>query len=138
MVNKVTLIGNVGQDPEVRVFEKGSVARFSLATTSTWKDKNGDRQKETEWHSCEVWGNLVKVVESYVKKGSRLYVEGSIKTDTYKDTEGNERKATKIKVLNMTMMGDGGNASTPKTNDPVKTDTGVDFEADGDPNDLPF
>lgn len=104
-VNKVILVGNVGQDPEVKTFEGGEVARITLATSETWKDKQGQKQEKTEWHELELWGGLAKVAGDYVKKGDKLYIEGSIKTDKWTDKEGNERKTTKIRVNKMTMLG---------------------------------
>jgi single-strand DNA-binding protein len=104
MVNKVILIGNLGDDPETKTIGETQVSKFSLATTDTWKDRNGEKQSKTEWHNCEVWGKLSGVVEKYVKKGNKLYIEGSIKYETY-EKEGEKRRATKIKVLNLTMLG---------------------------------
>ena len=118
MVNKVILIGNVGQEPETKEVGQTQVSKISLATTETWKDKSGEKKSRTEWHSLEVWGNLCKVVESYVKKGDRLYIEGSIKYDSY-EKDGITKYSTKIKVVNLTMLG-GKSSTTPQTETPVK------------------
>lgn len=99
MYNKAILIGNVGRDPEVRTTTSGAkVASFSLATTETWRDKSsGERKERTEWHNVVVWSEgLVKVAELYLKKGSRVFVEGKIATRAYTDKDGAERKVTEI------------------------------------------
>jgi len=101
MLNKVTLIGNVGQDPEIRSLQDGKeVATFSLATSDRWKDKTtGEKKEKTEWHRivCFQQG-LVKVIKDYVEKGSRLYVEGSLVTRKWTDKDGVERYTTEINV----------------------------------------
>lgn len=115
-VNKVILIGNLGKDPEVRYLENGSVvANLALATTETYKDRNGNRVDNTEWHDLEMWDGLAKIAEQYLKKGSSIYVEGKLKSDTWQDDQGNNRKKIRIRVLNMTMLGGApsGGSSTP-------------------------
>ena len=98
MLNQVQLIGNVGKGPEVRVTQGGErVANFSLATTEKWKDRNsGERKEATEWHRIVVWGNLAEIVESYVIKGSKVYVCGKIKTRKWTDQSGVEKYSTEI------------------------------------------
>lgn len=98
-VNKVILIGNVGSDPEVRQFQNGGqVASFSLATSETWKDKgSGERREKTEWHRISVFSEgLVRVVQSYVKKGSKLYIEGQLETRKWQDRDGNDKYTTEV------------------------------------------
>ena len=98
-VNKVILVGNVGQDPEVRQFQNGGqVCSFSLATSETWKDKNtGERREKTEWHRISVFSEgLIRVVQSYVKKGSKLYIEGQLETRKWQDRDGNDRYTTEV------------------------------------------
>ena len=98
-VNKVMLVGNVGKDPDIRSMQNGEkVASFSLATSETWRDKaSGERKSRTEWHNVVVFNeNIVRVVEAYVRKGSRLYVEGAIQTRKFTDKNGVERYATEI------------------------------------------
>ena len=98
-VNKVILIGNLGKDPEIRSFQTGGrVAKFSLATSENWKDKNtGERKEKTEWHNVVVYNErLVDVVERFVKKGSKLYIEGALETRKYTDKDGNERYTTEV------------------------------------------
>ncbi|ALI99277.1 single-stranded DNA-binding protein [Rufibacter tibetensis] len=105
-INKVILIGNLGKDPEVRHLEGGvAVARFPLATSETFKDKNGERQERTEWHNIVVWRGLAEVAEKYVKKGQSVYIEGRIRTNSYQDKEGVQRYSTEIVADNMTMLG---------------------------------
>jgi single-strand DNA-binding protein len=98
-VNKVILVGNLGKDPEIRTLQNGGrVANFSLATSESWKDKaTGERKERTEWHRVVVFNdNLVGVIERFVKKGSKLYVEGQIETRKYTDNQGQERYTTEI------------------------------------------
>lgn len=98
-VNKVILIGNLGRDPEIRSFQNGGrVASFSLATSDTWKDKaTGERKERTEWHRVSVLNDkLVEVVERYVKKGSKLYIEGQLETRKYTDKDGQEKYTTEV------------------------------------------
>lgn len=98
-VNKVTLIGNVGQDPKINTFPSGGkVASFSIATSESWKDKaTGERKTRTEWHNVNVTNeSLIKVVESYVKKGSKLYVEGQLETRKFTTTAGVEKTTTEV------------------------------------------
>lgn len=105
-VNKVILVGNLGKDPEVKHLESGSVvANLTLATTEAYKDKNGQRVENTEWHDLELWDGQAKVAEQYLKKGSQIYVEGKIKSDTWQDDQGNNRKKIRIRVLSFTMLG---------------------------------
>jgi single-strand DNA-binding protein len=99
-VNKVILIGNVGKDPEIRTLNSGErVANLSLATSETWRDKtSGERKEKTEWHRVTIFNdNIVKVVENYVKKGSTLYIEGSLQTRKY-EQNGVEKYATEIHI----------------------------------------
>ena len=110
-VNKVILVGNVGQDPEVRQFQNGGqVCSFSLATSENWKDKNtGERREKTEWHRISVFNEgLVRVIQSYVKKGSKLYIEGQLETRKWQDRDGNDRYTTEVVLRgyggNLTML----------------------------------
>ena len=106
-VNKVILLGNLGADPEVRAMQSGSkVASFSIATSKRWKDKSTQEQKEkTSWHKVVVFGDgLVDIVEKYVKKGSKIYVEGELQTRKWQDQEGKDRYTTEV-----VLQGFGGN-----------------------------
>lgn len=105
-VNKVILIGNLGKDPEVRyVNESTPVANFTLATTESYKDKNGNRQDVTEWHNIVVWRGLAEIAEKYLKKGKQIYVEGRIRTRSYDDKEGIKRYVTEIVADTLNMLG---------------------------------
>lgn len=105
-VNKVILIGNVGRDPEVRYLDKDvAVANFPLATSESYTAKNGEKVTTTEWHNIVIWRGLAKVVEQYVKKGDRLYLEGRIRARQWDDKEGNKRYTTEIYADNMEMLG---------------------------------
>ena len=99
-VNKAIILGNVGNDPEIKTFDNGNkVANFSIATSEKWKNKEGEQQEQTEWHSVAVFGKLADIVEKYVKKGQQLYIEGKIKTRSWDDSDGNKKYMTEI-VLN--------------------------------------
>jgi single-strand DNA-binding protein len=106
-VNKVILVGNVGKDPETRYMPNGTaVTNITLATSETWKDKNTGEQKElTEWHRITFYRKLAEVVAEYVKKGSKLYVEGSLRTRSW-EQDGVKRYATEIIAAEMQMLGD--------------------------------
>lgn len=99
-INKVILVGNIGQDPEVRYLPNGgAVANVSLATSESWMDKNsGQRQEKTEWHRIVFFGKLADVVSQYVKKGSKLYVEGKLQTRKWQDQNGNDKYTTEVVV----------------------------------------
>src|SRR5690606_19268992 len=103
-VNKVILVGNLGQDPEVKHLEGDKVvANLRLATTEAYKDKGGNRVENTEWHDLELWDGLARIAEQYLRKGSQIYVDGRIKSDTWQDEQGNNRKKIRIRVNNLTM-----------------------------------
>ena len=105
-VNKVILVGNLGKDPEVRYLENGkAVANVSLATTERYKDREGNQVENTEWHDLEMWDGLAKIAEQYLQKGKSIYVEGKIKTDSWTDEQGVKKYRTRIRVQNMTMLG---------------------------------
>jgi single-strand DNA-binding protein len=115
-LNKVMLIGNLGADPEVRSTNNGTrVATLSLATSRQWTTQGGEKQEKTEWHRCVVWNTrqsgLADVVEKYLKKGDRVYVEGRIEYRTWQDREGQTRYTTEVNVRDLVMLsgrGDGG------------------------------
>jgi single-strand DNA-binding protein len=100
-----------------------------LATSEKYKDKNGDRQEKTEWHNIVIYGNLVDIVEKYVNKGDKLYIEGSITTRKWQDKEGNDRYNTEVKAFNMTMLG----GTEKKSAQPAGVAAGEDEDSD-----LPF
>jgi len=106
-VNKVILVGNAGKDPETRYTPSGTaVTNISIATTEEWKDKNtGEKQSKSEWHNIVFFGRLAEIVAEYVKKGSQIYVEGSLTTEKWTDKSGNDRYTTKIKANEMQLLG---------------------------------
>lgn len=113
MINKATLLGHVGRDPEIRNMSNGdAVATVSLATTEKWKDKNGERQEKTEWHRLVFFGKLAEIVEKYVRKGSLIYVEGKLTTRKW-EKDGVERYTTEINCNEMKLLNkvDGDNDS---------------------------
>lgn len=121
-VNKVILLGNLGADPEVKYLEGDkAVANISLATTESYMDKSGNRVDQTEWHDLEMWDGQAKTAEKYLKKGMQIYIEGKIKSDKWVDDQGQNRKKTKIRVLNFTMLGgkpEGGSAPSQPSSAP--------------------
>jgi len=158
-VNKVILVGNLGKDPEIRTTQDGKeIGSFNIATSESWKDKNsGDRKEKTEWHRVVVFNpGLMTVVKQYLKKGSKIYIEGSLQTRKWQDQSGQEKYTTEV-VLNpftstLTMLdskggsagesygkndnnsygsGDSGSFSSPSTNN-------NDFSASGLDDEIPF
>jgi single-strand DNA-binding protein len=105
-VNKVTLVGNLGKDPELRYTGSGTaVCNFTLATNESYKDANGETVDKTEWHNLVVWSRLAEICNEYLKKGSQAYFEGSLQTRSYEDKDGNTKYITEIKVKEMMMLG---------------------------------
>jgi len=111
-VNKVILVGRLGRDPETRYTGGGqAVANFSVATDETYKDRNGERQKRTEWHKIVVWGKQAEIAQQYLKKGSLVFIEGRIQSREWQDKEGQKRTSFEIVANNFRMLGgrgDGG------------------------------
>src|SRR5215471_17249947 len=113
-VNKVILVGNLGRDPETRYTTSGdAVTNIRLATTDTWKDKNGEKQEKTEWHTVVFFGRQAEIAGEYLKKGKQVYVEGRLQTRKWQDKEGQDRYSTEIVAERMQMLGsrEGGSAS---------------------------
>jgi len=105
-VNKVILIGNLGKDPDVRHLEGNTtVASFPLATSESYKDKNGTKVEQTEWHNIVVWRGLADVAEKYLKKGATIYVEGKLRTRSWTSKEGEKRYTTEVIADTFTMLG---------------------------------
>ncbi|HEX4857743.1 MAG TPA: single-stranded DNA-binding protein [Usitatibacteraceae bacterium] len=105
-VNKVILIGNLGRDPETRYMpDGGAITNISVATTSQWKDKNGEKQEATEWHRVAFFGRLAEIAGEYLKKGSQVYVEGRIRTRKWQDKDGQDKYTTEIVGEEMKMLG---------------------------------
>lgn len=124
MINKVTLIGNLGKDPEVRHFENGgSVARITVATNESYRDKDGNWQTQTEWHNVVAWRVLADRAEKDLKKGSLVYIEGKLKSRSYKDNAGVDKYVTEVEALTIKSLekrerSEGGYNSVPLPNSP--------------------
>ena len=108
-INKVILIGNLGNDPEMRHTPNGAgVCEFRLATNEAWTDKQGQRQERTEWHRVVVWGKKAEVCSKYLSKGRQVYVEGRLRTRTWDDKDGNKRYTTEVVANDVQFLGGGG------------------------------
>lgn len=106
-LNKVILIGRLGKEPETRYMTNGeAVTNVSLATSETWKDKNGEKQEKTEWHNLTFYKKLAEIAGQYLKKGSLIYVEGKLQTRKWQDKEGNDRYTTEIICNELKMLGE--------------------------------
>jgi single-strand DNA-binding protein len=115
-VNKVILIGNLGKDPEVRYLDNGvAVANMSIATTENYKNKEGDRVSQTEWHDVVLWRGLAEIAEKYLKKGSSVYIEGKIRTNKWVDKDENTRYKTEILADKLNMLGRSSNSEDNNT-----------------------
>ncbi len=112
MVNKVILVGNLGRDPEVRNTPSGqTVASFSLATSRRWKDRDGNRQEQTEWHNIVVWGKLAEIAGQYLTKGKQIFVEGRLQTRSWEDKDSGEKKyRTEVVCDSLQMLGSRGDS----------------------------
>ena len=124
-VNKVIIVGNLGRDPETRYLPSGeAVTNISVATTETWKDKaSGEKKEATEWHRISAFGKLAEIMGEYLKKGSQVYIEGSLKTRKYQDKEtGKDRYSTEIRGDEMKMLGSrAGGGAEPMNREPRET-----------------
>jgi single-strand DNA-binding protein len=135
-VNKVILVGHLGKDPDVRTIESGAkVATFTLATTESYRGKDGQRVEQTEWHNIVVWRGLAEVVEKYLKKGNQVYLEGRIRTRSY-EKDGQKRYITEIVVEDMVMLG-GKKDQVPAYTQTAPAESN-DVEPLGPTDDLPF
>ncbi len=148
-INKVILVGNVGQDPDVRSTQDGrEIANFSLATSDSWKDKTtGEKKEKTEWHRVVIFSpGLVGVVKNYVKKGSKLYIEGSLQTRKWTDSNGVEKFTTEIvlqnfnsvlQILDSRNVGGGGSDSQPSSSSSYKSRSN-DVSVEENDDEIPF
>ncbi|HJQ63670.1 MAG: single-stranded DNA-binding protein [Burkholderiales bacterium] len=119
-VNKVILIGNLGADPETRYLPSGdAVTNIRIATTETWKDKNGEKQEHTEWHRIAFFGRLAEIAGEYLKKGSPVYVEGRLQTRKWQDKDGQDRYSTEIRAERMQLLGGRGGGAEPMSREPA-------------------
>jgi single-strand DNA-binding protein len=137
-VNKVTLVGRLGQDPETKTVGDTTVANFSIATSETWKDKSsGEKKERTEWHRLVAWGRQAEIIGEYLTKGSLIYVEGQLQTRKWTDKEDNERYTTEIRVGMMKMLG-GKNESNGSSETSQATSEPATVSAGSDKSDVPF
>lgn len=146
-INKVILIGNLGNDPDTRYTSSGAaVANVSLATSESWKDKDtGEQQERTEWHRVVFFGRLAEIVSEYLRKGSQIYVEGRLQTRKWQDKDGNDRYSTEVVASEMQMLGSRGGSpdmgqSAPPAMKESKTAAAGKGQADEDfvDDDIPF
>lgn len=122
-VNKVILVGRLGNDREVRSLPSGAtVVNFSVATSDSWTNKNGEKVEQTEWHRIEMWDQLAKTAEQYLKKGDMVYVEGKLRTEKWTDKDGTERTTIRVRGLGMQLLGgkSGGQASNDMVESPAQ------------------
>ena len=147
-VNKVILIGNLGADPEVRYTPDGApVANFNLATSESWNDRSsGEKQERTEWHRLVVWRKLAEIAGQYLKKGSKIYIEGKLQTRSWEDQSGQKRYTTEVVVNELQMLdsrgeGGGGGGGGGISRDPgpaAQAESGPPPAAAAEEDDLPF
>ena len=156
-INKAILIGNLGNDPDIRYTASGTaIANISLATAESWRDKNsGEQQERTEWHRIVFFGRLAEIVGEYLRKGSQIYVEGRIQTRKWQDKEGNDRYTTEVVANEMQMLGGRGQAqaamnpagqspapearnNAPPPDKPAAAGSGGAAQADDFDDDIPF
>ncbi len=153
-VNKVILLGNLGSDPEVRHLDNGSVvARFNIATSEAYTNRSGERVEQTEWHRIELWDNLAKIAEQYLRKGNTAYIEGKLKTETWTNKEGQQQTGIRVRGTALTLVGGrnqnndnaGGSNEAPQATAPARpappksADPVPDFGGNtGGEEDLPF
>jgi len=134
MYNKVTLVGRLGTDPEIKYTQSGTpVATFNLATSETWK-KDGNKQEKTEWHKIVAWENLGEVCGKYLTKGKLVLIEGKLQTRSWEDKEGNKKQVTEIVARDMKMLGSGNGSNNP--NKPSENNSEALEQIPGD--DIPF
>jgi single-strand DNA-binding protein len=143
-VNKVILLGNLGQDPDVTTLQSGmKVAKFSVATSESYTDKQGQKVDNTEWHRVEMWDKLADISERYLKKGSTVYVEGKIKTEKYTDKDGIEKQVIKIRGTAINLVGSKSNENQEsqhkaQTQAPPTAPSVSDLPSYSGDEDLPF
>jgi single-strand DNA-binding protein len=131
-VNKVILVGNLGRDPETRYTTSGdAVTNIRVATTDTWKDKNGEKQEKTEWHTVVFFGRQAEIAGEYLKKGRQVYVEGRLQTRKWQDKEGQDRYTTEIIADRMQMLGSREGSGAPVAAEPSERASGVESRSGG-------
>lgn len=137
-VNKVILVGNLGKDPEVRHLDNGrAVANFSLATSETYKNKQGERVTNTEWHNVVLWTPLAEIAEKFLKKGSQVYIEGKLTTRSWDDQDGNKRYTTEVVGRELTLLGSRSDGSSSDSGGNM-AESPVSNIPEDESDDLPF
>jgi single-strand DNA-binding protein len=141
-VNKVILVGNLGQDPELRYTASGTpVVKLRIATSRKWTDRDGNRQEKTEWHSVTAWRKLAEICAQYLSKGRQVYIEGELQNDTW-EQDGVKRYSYSIQVREMVMLGgnrgNGGEAGSGENESNWPDGTPVETQASGAEDDIPF
>lgn len=142
-VNKVLLIGRLGNNPEIRYTNTGTaVANFNLATSENWNDKNGQRQERTEWHRVVVWGKLAELCEKYLSKGRQCFVEGRLQTRSWDDKDGNKRYTTEIVASTIQFLGTAGAqtsaGASAMDSSPEMAEGGPSLESSFTEDEIPF
>lgn len=145
-VNKVILVGNLGADPEIRTTQDGrAIANLSIATSEHWKDKNtGERRERTEWHRVVIFNEgLARVAENYLRKGSKVYIEGQLQTRKWQDKDGNDKYSTEVVLQGfnstLTMLdAPSGDRQAPSSPSPSRPQAAVPPQFDGGADDIPF
>lgn len=136
MINKVILVGNVGQDPDIRSTPSGTrVANLRLATNERRRDRDGQWTDHTEWHTLVIWGRMVDVVEQYVSKGRQLYIEGALRTRSWEQQDGQKRYSTEINVRELKLLGGKPSGSSAA---PTESHGAVAQDYPDDVDDVPF
>lgn len=136
-VNKVILIGRLGADPELKYTPSGTaLAKFRIATNQVWKDQDGNKKEKTNWHNIVAWRKLAEIIGEWLKKGSRVYIEGRIETRSYEDEKGVKKWITEIVADSMEMLGEKG--SGPSNNNDTETPPPSPPDSQEEEDDLPF
>jgi single-strand DNA-binding protein len=138
-INKVILIGNLGKDPEVKTLENGTkVANFTLATSETYKNRDGQKVTQTEWHNIVLWRGLADIADRFLKKGNQVYIEGKIRSRSWDDKDGNKRYITEVQGDNLTMLGGRRDDNNESSASEVKESTPDNNVGEAKDDDLPF
>ena len=140
-LNRVTLIGNLGQDPELRFTQSGqAILNLRLATTEKYLDRDGNKKEQTDWHQVTIWGKRGEALAKFLRKGSRLCVEGSIRNSSY-EKDGTKRYKSEVNARNILLLGDGRRDDSGRQDAPAASDNSRPYETDGgevNDNDIPF
>jgi len=136
MLNRVFLIGRLGQDPQIKYTPQGTpVTTFNLATDRRWKDRDGNLRSDTQWHRIVLWGSQAETAAEYLKKGSLIFVEGNIQTRSWEDKDGNQRRTTQIRALRFQFLEPKGSTGAVAAEITAEIDTAID---DSSTDDVPF